>query len=893
MEGSRPEVDGNGWRPIEMKSEGGSHTVLSNSRYIGNGVNNRLIFNYYNRDNITPSLTSIRPTIRLNYSASAKARSIFENSYNYQVGKEWISRSYSQVRNENKKNKNRSYFPEGLNHFGKNVIGEVTSRVIPIPISNHALQDDFSLRGRNQDERKIKESKKQSVFEGRRISSRNRNYVKIIPDNHIPIRLNSKDRISNSNQVVKNHTKIEKVKINILKSSSESQNKEDNSSSKTGQKPNFRPVKLRPPNLITKEHFLEDSLKNAVTPRPNSTTVLNSYLKNWPNEGVQSMEDFYNYDKYISIEEVVTKKPNQPKIHQKLDTEHRPLIDSSLTEMNQWLKIPAFTSNHSHLVEEESGKPISNTFESIYEELEPNTPLKLSNDSPILDKTNSQDQFLKPQYYFSSPHINSLQDNNLKRHPIYKPVSQVSQNTVVHILNTASKKPNVILSEPKYPQNIPLEANQTSGSPPNVHIMFMNDEMMNSSNYGDHSAPGLKNDCPTIMINSITKVKNKIQSKEGCADLNIVINSEILNTNIFTSPATSSISDSQYATESQKYPDGAVANDQYNVVPQYTNKPTSISGSYDHNHYTQPEQNYYQPEENYHQPEQNYHQPEQNYYQPLQDSVTPEVAENPETPSFEVFQGTDIHIGPSSPDLPEFANEVTGTESEGQVNSADAAVDSAPEAVGGSALEPGSGAGDAPLADTPSALAPASDTSQVAQSSAALEAGPGQANDASSSGSNLNIPRPNFPNLSGLTNQLSNLQGNLGGGENSGVGPLSGSTDLAGVVDDDDDEDDFDISPYGMMESMVSLLSDFSYMSPLNYSLFSIAMAPFAAFAAGVLGVAAFLFPWMFPGALDFARSADIVTIKFTPSLEEVVKQSILKYRTWNEWKSKRRKRKR
>lgn len=887
-----------------MRSGGGSHTVLGNSRYIGNGGNNRLIYNSYNYENIIPSLTSNRPTIRLNYSASEKARSFVDESHNHQVGNDWIGKSYLQGRSSIKSDKNRRYFPGGSHHFRKNIIGEVSSRVIPIPISNHASEDNFSIKARNQGERKIKESENKSVFEGRRISSRTQNYVKIIPNNHIPIKLNSKDRIKHSNKVVKNNTKTEKGKINIVKLSTISQNKTSNLSNKIDAKDNLQPNKVKPLNLITIDHF-KDSSKNVVTPRPNSKVAFNSHLKNWPSDSLQSVEDLYNYEKYTTFPEAATKKPSVHKIHKIPEDSGNKRITSnqvtsmhpSMQEMIQWLKIPAFATNQSHLVAQESEKPISNTFEPIYEDLEPNTPLKPIEEEQIVDKIDNG-EFIKPQYYFSSPQfdtiINHLQDPVLKRRPVYRPISDISQNTVVHISNTGSKTPEVTHTESNYSPSKPIIANQKPSSPPNVHIMFMDDEMMNSSNVGETSAPGVKDDCPTIMINSITKVKNKIQSKEGCTDLNIVINSHILNTNVFTSPATSSTGEDQYATEGQKNPDGNVATDKYDGQftndlqytnqftsqytngpvytdgPQYTNKPTASSDIYDKNYYT-PNQN--------------------NPYQPVKDTENPAVEGNQEVENnpavddnldtFEIFQGTNIQIGPSSSNEVEFANEVQGAE-----NAADT-----PETGGGSSAGSTSDAENAPAVETASGVAPAAEASQALQSSSALEPGPGQANDAAGSEAILSIPRPNFPNLSGVTNQLPSLAENFGGGQSGASGgPLSDSTALTTADADDDGEYGLDISPSSIMESMTSLFSYFEYLNPLHYGMFSIAMAPFTAFAAGVLGVAAFLFPWALPGALDFARSSDKVTIRFTPSLEEVVKQSIHKYRNWNEWKSKRRK---
>lgn len=902
LQEGRVEVNGNGWKPISMGSEDITHTVLSNSRYIGNGRNNRLIYHNYNYETILPTL-NLSPTIKLNYSASGKARTIDDHLHNYQIDNQWIGKTYPQRRNDNSE-KIVDYISREISHSRKNVISKVSSKVIPIPISSHVSQDNFSIRPRNHGQRKINEPEQTAVNEGRKISSRNRNYVKIIPYSHVPNRSNVKEKVKNSNKSPRNTTKIIKDKVNVVKANLNSQIKTE-SVNKIEQ--NARPVYVRPPNLLTKEYFMQNFLKNVVTPRPNSKVASNLPLKKWPSEVVPNMQDLYNADKYFSSQEIKTKSNQQQSlISGHLDNNQQPPIHASMEEMIQWLRIPAFSTNQSHMIKEESGKPISNTFEPIYEDLEPNTPLRPIDDSSIEDKidpiefTKDQfseqlpnDQYFKPQYYFSSPQldsmINSLQDPSLTRQPVYKPTSQVVQDTVVHIMNPGSKKPNVTITGSKKPPSKLSTTNHTSGSPPNVHIMFMSDDMANPSNNSD-SLPVVKDDCPTILINSITKVKNKIESKEGCTDLNIVINSHILNTNVFTSPASSSI-----ATEAQKQPvTDQFANDQFQTSP--TNGP------------------FYQSE-----PTTNFDPFTQNYYSSQVDAhqqlkiKTPQVTTVPEN-SVEIISGTKINIGSGEVSGPTYdvfsddSEEPDGPPKDGGPIEAEAveapveAVELPAESEAATAAEAVNDAATSIATTTVEASDNATSFNETGLSSSGVGTGAGQANDGAS-GVTLNRPKPSIPNLSGVMNLAgSEAIGQLSDSNvlGSAPGPGGGGGAAAAIDDydeDDDDDyfdyDDFDLSPSGMMNSMTSMFSSFSYLNPLNYSLMSVSIAPFAAFAAGVLGVAAFLFPWAFPGTLDFARSSDRVDVRFTPGLEEIVKQAIRKYRNWNEWKSKRRKRRR
>lgn len=431
----------------------------------------------------------------------------------------------------------------------------------------------------------------------------------------------------------------------------------------------------------------------------------------------------------------------------------------------------------------------------------------------------------------------SKQASHSQRPSVFRPVSQISQNTVVHILNPGSKKPNVTVSEMKVPQvEKPAGSSVTnhsgSGVPPNLHIMFMNEEMQNpekpSSDRSTESPFSDKN-CPTIMINSITRVNNTIQSKDGCTDLNIVINSQVLSTNVFKPGGSAEDGGLQ-----DKYVDGVSSespseNPYDNYSPVYTQDPHagSTAGSWQVN--GDPDRN------------------------DLPDS---QAAQNDDGSFFatsEIFQTSEVSVS-------------TGDPQEGAFDAVGSEISDAPEV--GSAI-------DDPVASV------VGNAPEVAQAAAGESLSPvGQA-----IGGSVADPAP--------IGQLPVIPPAVAGA--GGAGSVTpGSTALAAANDDDDDDDDFfDLSPSGIMESMGSVFTYFTFLNPLNYGLFSMAAAPFAAMAAGVVGIAAVLFPWTLPGVLDFGRSADKVTIKFTPSLDEVFKHSIHNYRNWHEWKSKRKKRKR
>lgn len=126
-----------------MGSEDISQSVLSNSRYIGNGRTNRLIYNYIPTFNLSP-------TIKLNYSTSVRARTLNDNNdnnnnnnfYNYQLENQWIGKTYPQRRSDDKNEIIRGHNSREINHFRKNIIHKVSSKVIPIPISSHASSQD-------------------------------------------------------------------------------------------------------------------------------------------------------------------------------------------------------------------------------------------------------------------------------------------------------------------------------------------------------------------------------------------------------------------------------------------------------------------------------------------------------------------------------------------------------------------------------------------------------------------------------------------------------------------------------------------------------------------------------------------------------------------------------
>ena len=619
-------------------------------------------------------------------------------------------------------------------------------------------------------------------------------------------------------------------------------------------------------NLV---RILPQRFKPGYSLRRNSTAfkvkkpeIAKVQLKNWPNEALQNVQDLFNYEKYTSFIDDEILDRNKVQIVERppeIPIKREPSIKSpDVQQPIRWSKIP--------IVEPTSTDPPYN----------PNDRIDVG---PTM-------------------HIDNLLGDLTKKNENvqHQPMSQVSQNTIVHILNAASRKPNVTVVEPA---SVPKSNKTKTGGnrpPQNVHIMFMTDKDEASAN---QSSPqqrppaqilGSDTDCPTIMINSITQINNTIESKEGCTDLNIVINSHVLNTNIFKPPAGTQ-PPTVTATEALKDP--------------YANNVSNPPSNYQS----------YTPQNNYQ--NSNYNG---GYKEPSNEVQSDQFAApqptKPEISTFEVFQGTHINIGgggQSVDDTEENSGESGSDDSTG--NNADGEPLSNPEegtndVTGTSPEQPPneevtSNAGPSAAEDT-SAVADA--VTQAGQSSEPIQTAgdvaTAQANDAPGA---ISLPSlPNVPNLSGVPGQVSNAVSNLAGGGPGGSRPGGGGpggggqTSLASIAgdDDDDDEDLLDaLSPVNLLESISSVFTYFSVLNPINYGIFGMAVAPFVAFAAGLLGVAAFLFPWAFPGGVDLARSWDyngrVRVPPLDPHLREIVHSSMHQYRPLNEWKGRRRKRKR
>ncbi|KAK0163453.1 hypothetical protein PV327_007132 [Microctonus hyperodae] len=312
--------------------------------------------------------------------------------------------------------------------------------------------------------------------------------------------------------------------------------------------------------------------KSFTTNNPLYSTVL---LKNWPNDPPRDTQDLINYEKYTTFRDDIELqtpttfkiKPNNPNTSNYVQinsmtteslplnfgTNNEPSINPGVQEIIQWLQLPPFTTPHNQTVttqEIKSGETYTNIFN-------PNKPLSTSN--PIYDYDESVNDFYLPlespttssaSHYQSIDSVTAVPNYSIEtatflhsvttlvndvisssdpmipqRRPVFRPSSEISQNTVVHIINPSSKKPNVTVSEGQIPEQ------NVSNIQPNVHIMFASqDENSSQENLKDTFGDS---DCPTITINSITRVNNTIASKEGCTDLNIIINSQILSTNNF------------------------------------------------------------------------------------------------------------------------------------------------------------------------------------------------------------------------------------------------------------------------------------------------------------------------------------------------------------------------
>ncbi|XP_035741679.1 uncharacterized protein LOC118450223 isoform X2 [Vespa mandarinia] len=573
-----------------------------------------------------------------------------------------------------------------------------------------------------------------------------------------------------------------------------------------------------------------------------------SFLTNWPNDFPKDAEDLYNYERYTSFPEQIqntdqlisSSSNNNSSVHHRI-----PAMQAGIQEIVQWMKIPAFASNKSQMLEDdEFDGPISVTFKPLYDDLEPNLPLKTSendsfnpnNGNTLLDKLID----VSPGWQTSTTNYDLISTASLPQKKLgYKPITQITQNTVVHILKSHSKKSNSTLAGIKDLQNNskPITSVQgssvSSDSRPNVELMFLSEK--------DKIKENVKFDenCPTIMINSFTKVNNTIQSKEGCTDLNIIINSHILNTNVIK-PVETIIDDpnnvNSFAGENNKYV-GSIENvypsvQTYNYEP----SPTAI--------YNPPSY--------------------QDDYIPQKDEIfQSEVSSEPnyvssDVPTLQVVQNTQVSVA-SLNDQPNdidgwIFSETPGETSEGSSDSVNDAV--------------------SPLEDQEQLASIVSDFSESQQGN--------------SNGGIGSLQAAGLSNRPSLPNAVSQLIGNRPS-SGSALGSVISNDDDDDEDDDNDDEDDddgFDLSPSGVLESITSTFTYLTFFNPLNYSLFSLAAAPFAAIAAGILGIAAFIFPWTIPSAFDFGRSSDSITIRFRPNLDEIVRHSLQKYERLNEWKN-------
>ncbi|EFN63218.1 hypothetical protein EAG_15203 [Camponotus floridanus] len=607
-----------------------------------------------------------------------------------------------------------------------------------------------------------------------------------------------------------------------------------------------------------------------------STTTVqqNAYLKNWPNETLKDIENIYNHDKYTSsLEESLNPDSGFHDVHETpmiLSSNDGynhpdPIIDASVKKIINWLKVATITPNSTRIMDDSDDvhKPVDSVFESIYENLEPNRPLSVSNhdndryETVSLQDTPQSEKFDEINYYeeYSNPTIPQYATDSanlspiltpsswsdamlLKNKTVYNPTTHVTQNTVVHILNDGLKEPNVTQLKVSQPNTISAtQAASSSDQQPNLHIMSEKDKEK-PPKQETNTFPSSHN-CPTITINTYTHVNNTIQSKESCTDLNIIVNSHVLNTNVLK-PSSEPTESYGNTNESDKY-------GQINDLSHQDSSNSYVTapiGTYDPSH---PDQN--------------------NYYDSQKDPDSTLNGNNPvssELSTVEVFQNTQISVLGSS---------VPITNSEAMADSvADGPVGD-DVAVPPAAVE--TLASESPVAGNPGSInSPASvNMPPVGQ---ALSSVTGQANNGPGSlqlPAVQNLPRPGLPS----TSSLSSSQGSSGSSSSS---------------DDDDDDDDFDMSPGGMLQSVASVFTYFSLLNPLGYSFFSLAAAPFAAMAAGVLGVAAIVFPWAIPNVIDFGRAADkTTTIRFRPNVEEFVKQAVHKYNGLNEWKSRRKKR--
>ncbi|XP_074112957.1 uncharacterized protein LOC141536378 [Cotesia typhae] len=346
-----------------------------------------------------------------------------------------------------------------------------------------------------------------------------------------------------------------------------------------------KPPKINTTNIGTKTNktIVSGNKKYPVIKNPVISTV---YLKNWPNDPLRNEQDLLNYQKYTSPYPTYSNIENNPvkNVNSKLDkpvlsnkdkpssainswspssnlTHYEdPLLQPSVQEIIKWLQIPPF-SNHPHIaINSATTGAVSNVFTPsvtsiqpvFYTNTQPPSVDENANDFQLLENLDAVSNnpnlgiALDPLEIFDSQESIEAVKNKTEtsiitltdaptstdlpteptviQRPVFRPVSEITQNTVVHIINPLSKKRNVTVSEGKVPFKDELN------SPPNVHITFASEnDTKSATNLKDTS----DNLCPTITINSITKVNNTIQSKQGCTDLNIIINSQLLSTHNF------------------------------------------------------------------------------------------------------------------------------------------------------------------------------------------------------------------------------------------------------------------------------------------------------------------------------------------------------------------------
>lgn len=604
------------------------------------------------------------------------------------------------------------------------------------------------------------------------------------------------------------------------------------------------------------------------------------HLKNWPNEWLENIEDLYNYEKYVSPVE----QTDQNSMFQDQDSTDQihtpilplngdfinhpdPVLESSMQKIIHWLKIPILNPNKTHVDTNKLYKPVESVLESFYENLEPNHTLNVDSQEPYPDivlqapyQDESFDQIdyqqhypnrwpspnliIRPQYIPSSTIAPSLVSkiSPTKNSSIINPTTHVTQDMTIHILNNDIKKANV--TQLKVPQSSikPTMIDQSTSDSstvqnPNVNVMFTSQEDKNNS------TEELNTDCPTILINSYTRVNNTIQSKDGCTDLNIIINSHILSSNVFQ-PSNGPIDDQQTSLGTQSY-------DYANESDKHGEDVNDLAHQDSLESYVTPSTNGSAPLET---PQSIYN----DYYNSQKDpNGISESGESVISPgsSIEIYHGTQISLPGSNVPLKDA--EAT----------ADPHLTGADGPAGLSA--DGSPAGNDAASGTTADVSPGFTPGTVM----------GQANNALMPGT-LQLPalpsRPSLParpSLSGVSNALASSS------------PSSPSP----VSQNDDDDDDFDLSPGGILQSVTSVFTYLAFLDPLSYSVFSLAAAPFAAMAAGVLGIAAFMFPSAFSGVLDFGRASNQPTIVLRPHIDEFARQ-IIPYNRVNEWKRRRRK---